>query len=390
MRTFLLAVYLLSSVVIASAQTGKPVKHTVTSKETLYSLSRQYGVKVNDIIAANPGVTMDSGIKIGQVLTIPAGTTTAVTGTPVTTPAQPVAAKPTPAPAAVQPATKPVNTTAGSRPVDLSNSMPQAIVGYDGKYKYHTIQKQETLYGVSKRYGVSVQKLSEWNKLNGNAIKEGQMIIVGEADAAALYQKPEASTLNADNRAINSPLPKAPVAVNESPSPDAPNYEGGAAQQAREEIPSDNRIPIAPAAQKPAETVQSAGRPLTTAEAASAPPVRNVYKTSSSNPAEYPKVFDLYGTEGLKLEKKRGAAVYLADNTSGNANLAFYDNAEVGTVLKVTNMMNSKVVYVKVVGKVPTSDSVRDVVIKLTKQAAEQLGAIDEKFLVEVASYSAD
>lgn len=379
----MLGIYMLLGVTVAFAQTAKPTKHTVQGKETLYSLSRQYGVKVQEIINLNPGVTMESGIKIGQVVLIPAPGTTATA--PAATP-KPVVNTPAPV-------TTPV------KPTPATNNLPQAIVSYDLKYKYHTVQKQETLYSISRRYGVSIQQLTDWNKLGNTAIKEKQMLIVGEANAEAMYQpKTEPAKLNQENPVVNSvpktepaPIPVGTRVVKEEENKDSPAYEG-----AREEIPTDKpstqtTVSTTSTTIKTTDTLeQAAGRKLTEEELALAPPVRTVLKTASSNAEEYPKVFNSYANMGLKMKKKRGAAIYLADNTSGNANLAFYDNAEVGSVLKVTNMMNNKVIYVKVVGKVPQTDAVRDVVIKLTKQGAEQLGAIDEKFLVEVASYSAN
>lgn len=44
--------------------------HTVAKKETLYSLSRQYGVTVEEILAANPEVA-ENGLKNGQIIKIP-------------------------------------------------------------------------------------------------------------------------------------------------------------------------------------------------------------------------------------------------------------------------------------------------------------------------------
>jgi len=50
--------------------------------------------------------------------------------------------------------------------------------------------------------------------------------------------------------------------------------------------------------------------------------------------------------------------------------------------------MNHKTVFVKVVGKVPPMDASSDITVKLSSKAAKDLGALDEKFLVEVASFS--
>jgi len=51
-------------------------KHVIRSKDHFYSLSRQYGVSVNAIKAANPGVDSRS-LQIGQVVNVPYPTTTA-------------------------------------------------------------------------------------------------------------------------------------------------------------------------------------------------------------------------------------------------------------------------------------------------------------------------
>ena len=74
--------------------------------------------------------------------------------------------------------------------------------------------------------------------------------------------------------------------------------------------------------------------------------------------------------------------------SAGNQNLAFYSNAEMGSVIRVTNLMNHKTVFVKVVGKVPPMDAGNEITLKLSSKAAKDLGALDEKFLVEVASFS--
>ncbi len=45
------------------------IRHVVKKKETLYSIARQYGVKLEDLYQANPGLT--TAIRIGQVIRIP-------------------------------------------------------------------------------------------------------------------------------------------------------------------------------------------------------------------------------------------------------------------------------------------------------------------------------
>ena len=47
-----------------------------------------------------------------------------------------------------------------------------------GTENYHTVAKGETLYRISRQYGVSVQDLKDWNNLSSNLISVGQQLIV--------------------------------------------------------------------------------------------------------------------------------------------------------------------------------------------------------------------
>ena len=47
---------------------------------------------------------------------------------------------------------------------------------------YHSIKEGDTLYNISKKYKVTIQQIREWNKLEDNTIKIGQSIIVGIAN----------------------------------------------------------------------------------------------------------------------------------------------------------------------------------------------------------------
>jgi LysM repeat protein len=46
--------------------------------------------------------------------------------------------------------------------------------------KYHEVQAKEGLYGISKKYGVSVQQLKEWNNLTSDNLAIGQQLIVSK------------------------------------------------------------------------------------------------------------------------------------------------------------------------------------------------------------------
>ena len=44
----------------------------------------------------------------------------------------------------------------------------------------HEVQPKESLYAISKKYGVSVSELKEWNNLKDNNLKVGQQLIVSK------------------------------------------------------------------------------------------------------------------------------------------------------------------------------------------------------------------
>ena len=48
----------------------------------------------------------------------------------------------------------------------------------DGNPSYHTVMAGETLYRLSRNYGVTIAQLKEWNNLTGNLISIGQRLIV--------------------------------------------------------------------------------------------------------------------------------------------------------------------------------------------------------------------
>src|SRR6185295_3748431 len=83
----------------------------------------------------------------------PAVTAPEVTTT-VTTPTTIVIVQPTPI-------TQPATTTK----VEEVNEM-------------HTVAARETLYSISKQYGVTVEQIQQWNSLKGNAISVGQKLTI--------------------------------------------------------------------------------------------------------------------------------------------------------------------------------------------------------------------
>ncbi|MDP2161043.1 MAG: LysM peptidoglycan-binding domain-containing protein [Flavobacterium sp.] len=129
----------------ANTKTGKIISYVVQPKETLYGISRRYGITVGDLLAANRSVTGDL-IKIGQTLNIP------VAGEAVTS--------------------QQSNTNSGST--------------------IHVVEAGETKYGLSKRYGTTIEELERNNPHIVTMLQVGHRVVVSNfASSPVVVQKPE-------------------------------------------------------------------------------------------------------------------------------------------------------------------------------------------------------
>ena len=110
-----------AGIVMAQTSSGHFV-HTVTKGQSLYSISSMYNVSIADIVKMNPG--SDAGIRAGQTLKIPQ-------------------------------------------------------TGAENQIVFHTIQPGETLYKLSVKYSVSVERICQANPgLSAKNFRFGQVIAI--------------------------------------------------------------------------------------------------------------------------------------------------------------------------------------------------------------------
>ena len=176
---------------------GSFVTHEVLPKQTLYSLSRQYGVSVDELIANNP--ESKSGLTVGMLLKIPVKTpqvTKQTVKAPVPTP--PVVTKPAPKVEKEEKAEAPKRT--------------------------HVVQRKETLYSISRQYDITVEELTRANNIT--SIKVGQELIIPmpqkqeqtettiEEPSIKVVENPTMAVKKGDLDLINNPQPVKPAAQN--------------------------------------------------------------------------------------------------------------------------------------------------------------------------------
>lgn len=124
----------------------KDVFHTIQSGETLYRLTTQYNVSAKAICDANPGLSADN-FRIGQVIRIPVDKSdkeVMESSLVVTTPSEP----------SIQPAVKP-------RCKDM-----------------HRVERKETVFSISRAYGITEQELLSANPELKDGMKKGQFLCI--------------------------------------------------------------------------------------------------------------------------------------------------------------------------------------------------------------------
>lgn len=237
--------------------------HTVVPGETLFSISRLYGLTVDEIKAQNQ--MTENSISVGQQLKVKkAGPVVVVTP-----------------------------------PVETSYTA-------EG---YHKVQPKETLFSISRDYNVTVQDLKAWNNLTGSALDIGQQLRVAAPQAV--------STEN---------IQVTPSKVEPAPPSPVPEFK------------------------------------------------ESVVKISEN----------VAGTD----EVRESGLAELIEGTDGNRKyLALHRSAKPGTILKIRNELNNREVFVRVVGPLPATGVNDKIIIKISKSAFDRLGGVDSKFRAEVTYY---
>lgn len=241
----------------------KIVKHTITPNQTLYKISRFYGVSIAQILALNPNKT-ETSLSIGDELIIPL----------------------------------PNRAIKRFRKKNFKSN--------DFVPLYYQVKQGDTMYGIAKRaFHMPVDTLKERNDLKGG-ISPGQLLHVGWVN----------------RQGVSSAKGKAQKSTN----------------------------------------------PLS----------GKVYREKKTFLAQ---------SKGKKIRKQRGAAYWRKTKTSGSKIYALHDYARIGSVVEVRNPMSGVTLYAKVIGRINHRVTPYGVKVVLSPAAARYLGAINKKFYTEIQYY---
>lgn len=308
------------------------VIHRIDEKETLYSISRRYGVPITAILEVNP--TADGGLATGQILKVPYVT-------------KGVKAKP---------------QQSGDR--------------------VHIVAAKETLFSISKLYDVSVDDIKSWNKLKDNSLSTGQSLVIKSKSTSSA--EPVKSTEIKSSTGVHTVAPKESMysiarlyGITVQQLKDWNSIQGSELQIGQTLVvaqPMRNKTDVTEQGKvtevkEPVETIKPVVKP------AQQPQQKETTITISEQ---------VIGSD----EVKEGGLAELIEGTEGNRKyLALHRTAKVGTILKVRNELNNREVFVRVAGPLPDTGVNTNVVIKISKSAYDRLGAIDQRFRVEVTYY---
>jgi len=347
---FVFTICSLSWVLLSNAKAGDSIRaeqrseglfviHQVEEGETLYSLAKRYGTSLQEIIAQNQ--ITDNRIEIGQVIEVLVG------------------------------------VTADDQPYPVQNEkQPNEIAG-EG---YHLVAKGETLYSISRRYDVKVKELKKWNDLEGSTISPGVRLKI-DKKAKSLPEPREGN-------------PKKPTVVTQELE--------------------DNDFIETLAFSYPLEGFENylvqTGETLYTIAGklgVSIDSLRNWNGLESDQLKIGQKLWfkkndnrtstDVYNVDTkrnkVQIDENGFKKIYEEGMTSviGSMDtpryLALHRSLPIGTTIEVRNLMNNRLVHVKVVGKLPDTGINQDLILRLSKPAYDQLGILDSRSRVEISYF---
>ncbi len=307
---------------------GLFIIHEVEDDETLYSIAKRYGGSVLNIIKHNQIV--DNRIEIGQTLSV---------------------------------------LVEKDAPVQANTSIMkhQSVTGI------HLVEAGETLYSISKKYDLKLKELRKWNGLTNNDISPGMLLKV---DEAARIDKTDIKD-SIDIATVNNVEPDSTIQVEADPFE---GFEDYLVQTGETLSTIASKIGVRIDSLKLWNGLDSDY--LKIGQQLFFRINENVESEEINRPKEKQRTqIDENGFERIYEE---GVASVI-QSIKSTKYLALHRSLPIGTNLEVRNLMNNQIVHVKVIGKLPNTGLNKNILLRLSQSAYDQLGILDSKSRVEVS-----
>ncbi len=350
--------------------------YRVSSKETIYSISRKYNVSPKEVILLNEG---HQSLRVGDEIRIPLKSSV------------------------------------------ISDQQKSSLATLPAEQSY-TVEKKETLYSIARKFGMQPAELEKINALTSTVLKPGQLLTVipyKKNEYLVLKTQTLIQPKKVDNQheEADHGLEEKPVAPEKKPNiPATGLYIVQAGETvfsisarygiavaridelnhlANNGIHTGQTLKLSEAAAEPVSKAKSddtdqqqpeqhksvpVSTPVHTPAIDTPKPVRQpeIIFTPAEQPASSNHVSKEYKEEGLGL--------WLDNNDLNQArSVGLHRTAPVGTIVKVTNPMSRKSIFIKIVGSFPVTAESKDAMIIISKSAAELIGALDQRFRVELS-----
>ncbi|MEO3407811.1 LysM peptidoglycan-binding domain-containing protein [Mucilaginibacter sp. CAU 1740] len=312
---------LVDSIGVENLNGKKVILHKLDPKDNYYSIGRRYNVSPKAIISFNN----NAALKIGGTVKVPTElpfSGEAVATAPVQAPAKQVVT--TPAPAQQKPVTQQV-------PVQ---NKPQA----------------STQAQVSSPAPVAQAPVSKPQQAPADTVKKVSMLNVQQ------YKVSAGETLFSIAKRFNTSVDDIKALNKLNSDTLAPNQ----VINVRTGMPPEDTTAKQPVMQKDSTNV--------------------VMQQDSTGDHGKANRFGLYE----KVEK--GVATWMDDaGLDPKKELVLHRTAPIGTIIKITNPMNNHTTFAKVVGRFTDNETNKNVLIIMTKNTADALGALDKRFQVNIS-----
>lgn len=311
--------------VVQGASPDLYILHNTAARENYYSVGRLYNVAPREIAAYN-NLVFENGLRLGQPVKIPL-----------------------------------TQSNFMQSPASASADLAIPV--------YHIMEPKEGLYRVSVNYNkVPLEQLKKWNHLSSDAVGAGTKLIIG-------YLKVQNESELA--KSTRSDQKKTDMPVNDQPS-----------------LTKNAGIPGATAAEvktkdavKTTDIAKNTPPPTSTA----IPGARSAAATNTPvnfNGGAFKKLYD--DQQGNKTPVTETGISGVFKSTSGwrdGKYYCFHNSAPPGTIVKISNTLNGKSIYAKVLDLIPDISQNAGLILHLSNAGAEELGITNARFDCSI-SYS--
>jgi LysM repeat protein len=301
------------------AQTANYTVHVISKGETLTMLAKKYNTTVSNIMRAN-GMNAKSKLTIGEKVKIPSANT----------PAEETVAQKT---VAHKTSAKSINDT--------------SVIT-------HYVLQGETLFGIGKKFGVTVEQLKQWNNLADDNIHFGQLLAVSDAG------KNLVSSRYSEQQSIEAS--KAEVPKTEAPTVEA----------------ATNNAAIPKNESSPDITTQQSTFLIVKKNTQNAIPLNSTNATSANKSAGY---FAKEFPNGSSVKNLSGDAMTFKTVTGWKDKKYYILTNEIpaGKIVKVSSL-SGKSVYAKVLWTLDNTKMNEGLSFRISDAAASTLGVKESKF----------